>query len=58
MLRLQEQCIENKRHDFQIVQQARVEAIKLQIADNWAELLNQLNASSVSFDCWFGIFGN
>jgi hypothetical protein len=59
MVQLQDkQRIENTRHNFQIVdlslqptyiQQARVEATKLQIADNWAEILKHINTFSAEF---------
>jgi hypothetical protein len=59
MVQLQDkQRIENIRHNFQIfdlslqptyIQQARVEATKLQIADNWAEVLKYINTFSAEF---------
>jgi hypothetical protein len=59
MVQLQDkQCIEKTKHNLPIlalslqptyIQQARVEAAKLQIADNWTEILNQLNTFSTEF---------
>ncbi len=37
------QRIENNTRNFQVIEKAKVVAIKLQINDNWAEILNHLN---------------
>jgi hypothetical protein len=56
--RQDKQCLENKRHNFQIldlslhstcIPQAREEAIKLQLTEDWAEILNQLNKFPTDF---------
>jgi hypothetical protein len=61
-----QRCIENKNQiklDSSYIQQDRMEAIKLQLADNWAESLHNLHTHSVEFQMlvwhfWeFDVFG-
>lgn len=61
-----QRCIENKNQitlDSSYLQQARMEAIKLQLADNWVESLHHLKTHPVEFQLlvwhfWeFDVFG-
>jgi hypothetical protein len=47
-----QRCTENKNQltlDSSYIQQARIEAINIQLADNWAERLHNLHTHSVEF---------
>jgi hypothetical protein len=62
----EQRCIENKNQiiqDSSYIQEARIVAIKLQLADNWVEILHNLKTHSDEFQLlvwhfWeFEVFG-